>query len=141
MAKEKGWRELFEASLPSQCPSMCEKLKEWHLNVEKRAELIYDNLSKFIFLPGKSFLDFGCGEGGMAIYFAEKGMQVSAADVTEAQLKRTALRALEAQARVQTLLINPDGKIPQVKDEQFDVILCHTVIEHCPEPENTIREM
>lgn len=132
---------MFEASLPSQCPQIYEKLKLWHLEVSERAGVIRENLGKFISLPGKTLLDFGCGEGGVAIYFARNQMAAFGADITEPQLERTALRAKQAQVENKTMLINGQGRLPQVPDDQFDVIICHDVIEHCPEPEVTIQEL
>ncbi len=120
---------------------MYEKLKLWHLEVSERAGVIWDNLSKFTSLPGKTFLDFGCGEGGMAIYFAKKGMTASGADITQAQLERSRLRAREEQVGLAAFLINEQGRIPEAPDEQFDIVLCHTVIEHCRYPEVTISEL
>lgn len=141
MDQTKSWTELFEASLPRQCPQIYEKLKLWHLEVEERAKVIWENLSKFTELKGKTFLDFGCGEGGMAIYFARLGVRVFAAEITPAQLERVRLRAQEKGVQLTTWLINENGQIPELQDEQFDVILCHDVIEHCPEPKLSLREM
>jgi ubiquinone biosynthesis O-methyltransferase len=139
--KTPKWADLFEASLPPHCPLMHNLLKEWHTHGDDRAKVIWDNLSKFTGLEGKTLLDFGCGEGVLSIYFAKHKMQVTGVDITADQIFRTKLRAAENQVALETYLINEDGRLPGLKDEQFDVILCHTVIEHCVKPEVTISEL
>ncbi len=42
---------------------------------------------------------------------------------------------------LETFLIGPDSRLSAARDGQFDVILCHDVIEHCPDPETSVSEM
>nr|WP_235684143.1 class I SAM-dependent methyltransferase [Mycolicibacterium mageritense] len=44
-------------------------------------------------LPAGRALDLGCGEGGDAVWLAERGWQVTAADVSETALQRAAAEA------------------------------------------------
>lgn len=80
--------------------------------------------------PGRA-LDVGCGEGGDALWLAERGWQVTASDFAEAALARVASHAEEAGLadRVETRLLDvrtfePDG-------ETWDLVTAHFV--HLPD--------
>ncbi len=80
--------------------------------------------------PGRA-LDVGCGEGGDALWLAERGWQVTASDFAEAALARVTEHAAEAGVgdRVETRLLDvrtfePDG-------ETWDLVTAHFV--HLPD--------
>ncbi|CAM3588761.1 methyltransferase domain-containing protein [Nocardioides zeicaulis] len=80
--------------------------------------------------PGRA-LDVGCGEGGDALWLAERGWQVTASDFADAALARVAEHAEEAGLadRVETRRIDvrtfePDG-------ETWDLVTAHFV--HLPD--------
>lgn len=70
--------------------------------------------------PG-SALDLGCGEGGDAVWLATRGWQVTAVDVSETALKRTAGHAAEAGVgdRVDLAKHDLDRSFPE---EKFDLV-------------------
>lgn len=47
-------------------------------------------------LPPGTVLDLGCGEGGDAIWLAQRGWRVTAVDVSDVALRRGAAHAKEA---------------------------------------------
>jgi len=139
MEDKKTWSELLEESLPRN-PVLHEKLKAWHLNLDQQAKVIHYNLSKFKNLKGQRLLDFGCGESGIAVYFAKQGLETWATDMQEPPLYRTRVRAEENGVEVKTFKLNERGIAEGVEDHQFDIIICHEVIEHSSAPGITISE-
>lgn len=80
--------------------------------------------------PGRA-LDVGCGEGGDALWLAERGWQVTASDFAQAALARVTEHAADAGVgdRVETRLLDvrtfePDG-------ETWDLVTAHFV--HLPD--------
>lgn len=80
--------------------------------------------------PGRA-LDVGCGEGGDALWLAERGWQVTASDFADAALARVADHAAEAgladrvaTRRIDVRTFEPDG-------ETWDLVTSHFV--HLPD--------
>lgn len=72
--------------------------------------------------PGRA-LDLGCGEGGDAIWLAERGWQVTAADFSEAGLARAAQHAQERGVEVEWRHADLRSWTPE--GEQWDLVTSH----------------
>jgi len=141
MGPDKNWLALLDESLARHSPHIRRRLREWVLNVDGRCAVIADNLAKFTPLQKQRLLDFGCGEGGVALYFAKLGLDAWGADVDQSQLRRAELRARESGAELKTSVIGKDGRAAGLSDAQFDIVLCMDVIEHCADAEASLGEM
>jgi len=138
---QSNWRKALEKALPPSSSPLYQKYLDWHLNVEARARVIEHNLNKFISLENLKILDFGCGEGGMSVYFARKGFEVWAVDIDREKLARVKLRAEENEVKLNILPLSPEGRAENLPENYFEVILCLDVIEHCQDPRLSLREM
>ena len=76
-------------------------------------------------LPPGTALDAGCGEGGDALWLAERGWQVTAVDCSAVALQRAAAgaRARGLQDRVEWLHEDLDGWAPPAG--RFDLVTAH----------------
>lgn len=82
-------------------------------------------------LEGMEALDLGCGEGRYSIYLAKKGCRVTAIDRTPAGIQK--LQALAMARR-----LNIEASVKDIADfvfeeNQFDVIVAATVLDHLTE--------
>ena len=92
---------------------MRDRLRDWHVNVDERAKRIADNLGKFTEIKGGRLLDFGCGEGGIAVYFAKQGLESWGVDISGDQLFRTMLRAKENGVAIKTVKLDSKRVWPE----------------------------
>ena len=89
-------------------------------------------------LPVGTALDVGCGEGADAIWLAGQGWQVTAVDVSEVALERTARHAIEkgVDERVEVGFYDVLGERSPRKPHGrpgFDLVSAHFM--HVPEPD------
>jgi len=88
-------------------------------------------------LKGKYVLEAGCGAGRFTEVLLSKGARVASFDISDA-----------VEANKKNFPLNEDHIIFQAdindipfKAEQFDVVLCLGVIQHTPDPEQTIASL
>jgi 2-polyprenyl-3-methyl-5-hydroxy-6-metoxy-1,4-benzoquinol methylase len=93
-------------------------------------------LAQLAFDAGARVLDLGCGAGHFTRLLAERGADVTAADVAAGALKRTA----RAEPRAATALIEPHGPWP-FGDDEFDAVWCSETIEHVADVERWLGEI
>lgn len=103
-----------------------EALETWELLQKK---MTWQQLGDF---EGKRILDFGCGNGLMSAYYADKNM----------------VTAIDPDARV--LQENPYDQVEQIcgslevlkafEDASFDVIFCHNVLEYASQRQEIMQE-
>lgn len=74
--------------------------------------------------PGRA-VDLGCGEGGDAIWLAEQGWQVTAADFSEAGLARAAAHAVERGVADRVEWRQADLRSWRPDGEQWDLVTSH----------------
>jgi ubiquinone/menaquinone biosynthesis C-methylase UbiE len=79
-------------------------------------------------LNGKKVLDLGCGAGEAAVYFALKGAQVSAVDISPLMLQKTQESAKRFQVPVDTYQMTVENL--DLPDESFDVVYGSSVLHH-----------
>ena len=80
-------------------------------------------------LNGLKVLDVGCGGGLLAEALNAKGAQVTAIDVTEANIEVAQLHAKKMKVDIDYKLITAE-ELATEKKESFDVLACLEVIEH-----------
>ena len=108
--------------------------KPLHVINPLRANYI-DNKSS---VNGLKVLDVGCGGGLLAEALNSKGAQVTAIDVTEANIGVAQLHAEKMQINIDYRLITAEDLAKNEK-ESFDVVTCLEVIEHVPDPSQLIK--
>ena len=89
-------------------------------------------------LSGKRVVDVGCGGGVLTEAMAQKSASVLGIDLAEKPLKVAQLHALDSKTRViyrecaaETLAAEEPGA--------FDVVTCMEMLEHVPEPAQTVQ--
>lgn len=88
---------------------------------------------------GISVLEVGCGEGGNLLPFAERGCEVTGLDLSPTRIEQAT--QFFAQTGYPARFIHADFlKMPiPSKNERYDVILIHDVIEHIGAKQDFIR--
>ena len=89
-------------------------------------------------LAGKRVLDVGCGGGILAEAMAARGAQVTGIDLADKPLQVAELHALESGARVSYRKTSAEALAAQVP-ASFDVVTCMEMLEHVPDPAQTVR--
>ena len=90
------------------------------------------------FLKDLKVLDVGCGGGLLAEALNAKGAQVTAIDVTEANIGVAELHAKKMDVNIDYRLITAE-ELVETERGSFDVVACLEVIEHVPDPSQLIR--
>jgi len=88
-------------------------------------------------LSGKHVIDVGCGGGILAESMAQRGARVSGIDMGEAPLNVAKLHGLESGIDVDYQQVSAEILAEQ-KPEQFDIVTCMEMLEHVPDPSQTI---
>ena len=89
-------------------------------------------------LSGKRVLDVGCGGGVLTEAMAQKSAFVTGIDLADKPLHVARLHALDSNARVEYRECAAETMAAE-KPESFDVVTCMEMLEHVPEPEQTVR--
>lgn len=89
-------------------------------------------------IKGKKLLDLGCGAGEAAVYFAKKGADVTAVDVSDGMLNMVKRVAERHNVNLQTKQ-SYSHKI-DFNDETFDIVYAANLLHHV-DIEKTIKEI
>jgi SAM-dependent methyltransferase len=90
-------------------------------------------------VAGLRVLDVGCGDGQLALAFAQAGARVSAIDLDSRMLEAAGRRFAAAAVKVQ--LDEASAEILPFENDSFDVVSAVTVLCFVREPGRAIREM
>lgn len=85
-------------------------------------------LEKLGNIQGKKLLEIGCGLGEASVYFAKKGADVTASDLSGGMLKVALELAKKHNVTIKTLK-SPSDKI-EVEDEYFDIVYAGNLLHH-----------
>ena len=85
-------------------------------------------------LNGLKALDVGCGGGLLAEALHDRGAEVTAIDVTQANIEVAKLHALINRGLAIDYRVITAEELAESQPESFDVVACLEVIEHVPDP-------
>lgn len=103
-----------------------------------------DLLDQFIpdfraLIPGKRFVDFGCGTGAQSLALLREGAsRVLAVDINPEAL--AALRSKAQQAGLQDR-VEPVERISEAHKDRFDFVISQNSMEHFPDPGLILEQM
>lgn len=89
-------------------------------------------------LNSKRVLDVGCGGGILAESMAKRGAQVMGIDLADKSLKVAELHRLESGVNVTYRMVSAE-QLAAEQQAQFDVITCLEMLEHVPDPSQTVK--
>ena len=88
-------------------------------------------------LRGRRALDVGCGGGVLAESMASRGAQVTGIDLADKPLEVARLHAQATGLAVRYLQASAEVLLEQ-EAGQFDIVTCMEVLEHVPDPSQTV---
>ena len=91
-------------------------------------------------LQDATILDVGCGGGMAAEAMARRGSLVTAIDASEAMLETAKLHAIESGLSINYLKTHAEALL-KTSTKQFDIVSCFEMIEHVPEPHQTLTAL
>ena len=90
-------------------------------------------------LKGKRVLDVGCGGGILAESMARRGADVLGIDLAEKSLKVAELHKLETGVNNVNYRVVSAEQLASEEQDTFDVVTCLEMLEHVPDPSQTIQ--
>jgi len=90
---------------------------------------------------GKRALDVGCGEGGVAVAFAQRGSHVVAIDNSEDNVRKTAQLLAGFGDNTSVAALRMDAHELAFSDTSFDVVVLADLLEHVSDPQRVATEV
>lgn len=91
-------------------------------------------------VSGKRILDLGCGEGGYSRELALRGAEVTAIDCSKFFIEYAKNKAMENGLDILHYVRNSND-LYDIKDAQFDIVLCSMMLMDCEDLQGTIKEI
>jgi len=107
-------------------------------HVLENTEDVAAALSRLVLPPRARVLDIATGAGHTALFFAERGHDVTAADIAAPMLERVREAACKRDVTITTKLHAAEA-LPYA-DGEFDLVTCRVAAHHFSSPENFVRE-
>jgi ubiquinone/menaquinone biosynthesis C-methylase UbiE len=79
---------------------------------------------------GPNVLELGCGEGTLAVELTQRGVRVTAVDLSPERIQRAALRARQSSASQQPTFLVDDLNTITLPTETFDCVVAHDSLHH-----------
>lgn len=105
-----------------------------HYDLERRLDVVFDELLGGIDLRGALVLDAGCGTGEFSTAALARGARVVSVDIGPALLRRTRSKGIER-------VVAADVAGLPFASGTFDVVLSSECIEHTPSPRSSVLEL
>jgi 2-polyprenyl-6-hydroxyphenyl methylase/3-demethylubiquinone-9 3-methyltransferase len=89
-------------------------------------------------IAGKRVLDVGCGGGILSEAMAARGGHVTGIDLADKPLKVAKLHLFESGLKVEYKRVSAEEHALN-SEERYDVVTCMELLEHVPDPAQTVR--
>lgn len=119
---------LLDSALPPKSHPNYDLWKDYALSGVDRGKYYLKHIPPSKSVAGADVLDFGCGEGGHSVAFAEAGANVVGIDSDGDRIERA--RALAEDFGVSVDLRVDASYGESIPEKSFDIIICVDVIEH-----------
>lgn len=90
---------------------------------------------------GGECLEIGCGTGRFTVPAAERGVKITAIDVSEQMLAKTRANLQAAGCSKNVTLALADARATQFAGEQFSLVFSFNVVNHVPHYERVVAEV
>ena len=108
---------------------------------ESRIHFIMPYMFKYMGnVEGLKILDLGCGEGGYARELARRKAKVVAVDCSEKAIIYSAELAKKEALDIEHYVRNSND-LYEIKDNEFDIVLCSMMLMDCADLEGTLSEV
>lgn len=106
---------------------------------EWRLRLLKEDLAQFITAPPLEIWDAGCGQGQISLWLAQQAHQLTLCDLSEKMLITAKQNFAQADVSATFYLESAQQLAPQLP--QFDLVLCHAVLEWLSEPLSSLEKI
>lgn len=103
-------------------------------DVERRLDMVFEQLLLHVNLRNALLLDAGCGTGLFSVAAARRGARVVSLDCGVNLLRETRRKGI-------TTLVAADAARIPVRDATFDLVVSSECVEHTPSPRQTVGEL
>lgn len=103
-------------------------------DVERRLQVVFEQLLEQVDLKGRLLLDAGCGTGVFSVEAARRGANVVSLDCGKNLLRETRRKGISA-------VVAADAAKMPIGDAVFDIVVSSECVEHTSSPRHTVWEL